>query len=60
MIALFGGWLIVVALAGIYFLVCGHMGNMAFTICLMVMMFAADCCLLHWLMNKGAAVLDSL
>lgn len=60
MIALFGGWLIVAALAGIYFLVSGYMGGMSFIICLIVLMFAADCCLLHWLMNKGAAVLDSL
>lgn len=60
MIALFGGWLLIVGLAGIYVLLQRYISAMAYLLCLVVLLLAADSILLHWLMTKGARVFEKL
>ena len=59
-IALFGGWLIIVTLAGIYFLLKNVLSVAAFGIMLCAGLIIAAGWLYHWLMTKGAEVFEKL
>ena len=54
MIALFGGWAVVVVLAGAYYLLADVLSPLAFLICVGVLLAAASAGLLGWLQTKGA------
>lgn len=60
MIVLFGGWLIVTALAGIYFLLYAYVRTGTFAACAAGLLAAVDCLLLRWLMTRGATIFEQL
>lgn len=60
MIALFGGWGLVVLMAAGYCLLYNYVSGMIFTVCIAVLLVAADFFLLRWLMNRGAITLEQL
>ncbi len=59
-IALLGGWLIIVALAGIYVLLKNAVSVTVFGILLCAMILIAAGWLYHWLMTKGAKIFETL
>lgn len=59
-VALFGGWLIVVALAGIYVLVRNVVDVSTYFILACVVIFIAAGWLHHWLMTKGVRIFETL
>ena len=59
-VALFGGWLIVVAMAGCYYLLHPYIGTMTFILSVAVLLVVADCILLRWLMGKGSKIFEQL
>ena len=59
-IALLGGWLIIVALAGIYILLKNAVSVTAFGILLCTVLLVAAGWLYHWLMTKGANIFEAL
>lgn len=60
MIALFGGWGFLAALAGVYILLQDYIGSLQYLIGVLIVLFAADSLLLHWLMTKGGKRLEEL
>ena len=60
MIALFGGWAVVVVLAGAYYLLADVLSPLAFLICVGVLLAAASAGLLGWLRTKGAKRFEAL
>ena len=59
-LALLGGWLIIVALAGIYVLLRNVVSVTAFGILLCTVLLIAGGWLYHWLMTKGAKIFETL
>ena len=59
-IVLFGGWLVIAALAGIYVLLKNAVSATAFGVLLCAVLLAATGWLYHWLMTKGAKVFEAL
>lgn len=59
-ITLFGGWLLIVAFAGIYVLLKNVVSVTVFGILLCVVFLIAAGCLYHWLMTKGAKIFETL
>lgn len=59
-VALFGGWLIVAAVAGCYYLLHPCIGAGTFLLCAAVLFIVADSVLLRWLMGKGAKIFEQL
>ena len=59
-IALLGGWLIIVALAGIYVLLRNVVSVTVFGILLCAVLLIAAGWLYHWLMTKGAKIFEAL
>lgn len=59
-VALFGGWLIVAATAGCYYLLQSYIGAGTFLVCAMFLFIVADFILLRWLMGKGAKIFEQL
>lgn len=60
MIALFGGWAVVIALAGAYYLLADVLSPLVFLVCIVVLLAAASVCLLGWLQTKGAKRFEAL
>lgn len=60
MASLFGGWLIVVAFAGVYVLLRNVISVSTFFILLCMVIFVTCGCLLHWLQIKGARIFETL
>ncbi len=58
--SLFGGWLIVVALAGLYVLLKNVVSISVFLFLLCVVLLAVCGMLHHWLMTKGAKIFETL
>ena len=59
-IALLGGWLVIVAFAGIYVLLRNVVSVAAFGILLCTVLLIAAGWLYHWLMTKGAKIFEAL
>lgn len=59
-VALFGGWLMVAALAGIYILLRNVMNIRTYLVLVCVALFIAAGWLHHWLMTKGAKIFETL
>lgn len=59
-VALFGGWLIVVAMAGCYYLLHPYIGAGTFLVCAVLLFIVADSVLLRWLMGKGSKIFEQL
>ncbi len=59
-IALFGGWLIIVALAGVYALLRNAVSVIVFSILLCALLIIAAGWLFHWLMTEGAEIFETL
>lgn len=59
-VALFGGWLIVAATAGCYYLLQSYIGAGTFLVCATFLFIVADSILLRWLMGKGAKIFEQL
>ena len=60
MISLFGGWALIVALAGGYYLLSKLFSPLAYLIVVALLMFAVFALLLHWLCTKGSELFESL
>lgn len=60
MIALLGGWVVVVAMAGVYYLLQKYIGATTFVIGAAVLLVAADVMLLWWILGKGAKTFEQL
>lgn len=60
MIALLGGWVVVAAMAGIYYLLQQYIGAMTFAIGAVVVLAVADGVLLRWILGKGARIFEQL
>lgn len=60
MLALFGGWVLVLALGGLYFAVSGFISPLAYLICVCVLLAASSAALLLWLKTGGAKIFDAL
>ncbi|MGM9578077.1 MAG: hypothetical protein ACI3VS_01720 [Evtepia sp.] len=60
MIALFGGWVLVAALAGLYYLVARLLGPLAYLLCAAVLLAVLSALLLRWIRTKGAAIFEAL
>lgn len=59
-VALFGGWLIVAAVAGCYYLLHPYIGAGTFLVCAALLFIVVDSILLRWLMGKGAKIFEQL
>ncbi len=59
-IALFGGWVIVIALGGLYFLVSKYMTEYLFLVICTAILVGLCTALLIWLKNKGAKLFSTL
>lgn len=59
-VTLFGGWLIVVALAGVYVLLRNAVSVTAYFILLSIALLIAGCALHRWLTTKGAKIFEEL
>ena len=60
MLSLFGGWVLVLALGGIYYLVGSWIAPGLYLFCVALLLLAGSVCLLLWLKNKGAKIFQSL
>lgn len=59
-IALLGGWVIVTITAGGYFLLHEHVTALTFAVFAAMLLLAADCILLRWIMDRGAEIFERL
>ena len=53
MISLFGGWIAVVVLAGLYYLLAGILSPLAYLLCAAVLLMVLAVILLSWLQTRG-------
>lgn len=60
MLTLFGGWVLVIAMAGIYYLLQKYVTAMTFSVCVAVLLAVADKSLFRWMMGKGARIFEQL
>lgn len=60
MICLFGGWALIVALAGGYYLLSKLLSPLAYLIAVALLLLAVSTLLLHWLCTKGAEIFEGL
>ncbi|MDD6610662.1 MAG: hypothetical protein PUE91_00395 [Clostridiales bacterium] len=60
MISLFGGWVAVVVLAGLYYLLAGILSPLAYLLCTAVLLMVLAVILLSWLQTRGARMLETL
>ena len=60
MISLFGGWALIVALAGGYYLLSKLLSPLVYLIAVALLLLAVSALLLHWLRAKGAELFESL
>lgn len=60
MICLFGGWALIVAMAGGYYLLTKLLSPLAYLIAVALLLLAVSALLLHWLRTKGAELFESL
>lgn len=60
MIALFGGWVVILALAGLYFILDSILSPLAYLSLVCVLLLAASILLLRWLFTKGAKIFSTL
>lgn len=60
LITIFGGWLIVLVLGGVYLLLRQHTAPQSYLIVVMVLLALADGLLLRWLMGTGAKRFEGL
>lgn len=60
MLALFGGWAIVVALIGLYVLLESIFSLVAYFVLACGLLLIFCCILLHWLLTKGAGIFNTL
>lgn len=60
MLSLFGGWVLLAVLAGLYYLLWGRLGPLVYLLCVLVVLLAADILLLRWLMTRGARTFETL
>lgn len=60
MIALLGGWVVVAAMAGIYYLLQQYIGATTFAIGTAVLLAVVDGVLLRWILGKGARIFEQL
>ena len=60
MIALFGGWVIIIALAGLYILLDGFLSPLVylFAVCILILVFCII--LIRWIFTKGAEIFARL
>lgn len=59
-IALFGGWVLVLALGGLYYLVGGFIGGTGFLMLVCGLLVCASAGLLRWLLTRGSRILGTL
>lgn len=59
-LALFGGWVIVLALGGLYFAVDQWIGPMGYLVCVGVLLAASAAGLFRWLRTKGSKIFETL
>lgn len=59
-LALFAGWVVVVAFAGVYYLLRAHVTPAVFLICLDVVLLVLDAALVSWMKGKGSRVFERL
>lgn len=60
MLALFGGWVIVLLFAGVYYLLRMHVTAAIYLVCVNVVLLVLDVLLLGWLKRKGGRILETL
>lgn len=60
MLALFGGWIIVILFAGAYYLLRMHITAALFIVCVNVVLLVFDILLLGWLKRKGSRIFKTL
>ena len=59
-LALFGGWIIIAACAGLYFLLRSVFSPAVFLMLVSVLLLAGFCLLLRWLQTRGARIFSTL
>lgn len=60
MIGLFGGWMIILAMAGIYFFASKYIGAVTFAVCVTIILIVVNVALFWWVMGKGAKIFEKL
>lgn len=60
MLALFGGWIIVILFAGAYYLLRMYVTEAVYIVCVNVVLLAIDILLLGWLKRKGSRIFETL
>ena len=60
MIALFGGWAIVLVLAGIYYLIVDVVNPLVFFVMVTALLLVICTALLCWIRTKGAQIFETL
>ena len=60
MIALFGGWAVVVGLAAAYYFLRNVLSPLAYLMAVTVVIAVVDMILLQWICGKGARILETL
>lgn len=60
LLSLFGSWALLVALAGLYYLLRGQVSAVAYLLCVLALLAAVDTALLRWLMTGGTRAFAAL
>ena len=60
MLSLFGGWIIIVALVGLYFLLSGIVSPAVFLVLTGILLTVLSLLLYRWIMTKGAKIFETL
>lgn len=60
MIALFGGWAVIMGLTAIYFGIWGFVSPLVYFICVTVLLIVASIVLFDWIRKKGTKIFDRL
>lgn len=60
MLALFGGWVLVIALGGIYWLLIETVSPLVYMLCVAFLLLIVSGALLGWLRNRGARIFEGL
>lgn len=60
MIVLFGGWAVIMALAGLYYLLMDYLSPMVYLVLCVFLLLAVSAVLFGWIRSKGAGILENL
>lgn len=60
MICLFGGWVIIAILVGLYILLQSYISPILYILCICVFLLGADISVMYWILTKGTKIFENL